>query len=411
MSPSPALKFDQPIADIYIGRQAILDRQQQLFAYELLYRNGSGNYAELSSQEVATAEVLVNVFLEIGFDKLVGSHQAFINLPRGLLLGDEILALPKDKVVLEVLENIKADELTRDAMVKLRDSGYQIALDDFILNDENQKLLPYANIIKVDLRALDQEQLVQQVQAFKKFPIKLLAEKVETHDEFRFCMDLGFDYFQGYFFYKPEVVKGQKLSANRLAMLQLLTKLFDSAVTLKEIEQIIKHDVSLSVKLLRVCNSATFAPNHRIESIAQAISMLGMNRVRQWISIIVFSGVENKPLELSKISLLRAYMCALIARDLGWDNTEKAFTVGMFSALDALFDQPMQEVLANMSLAEDIVTGLTEKTGALGELLQTVIDYQQGTWQVNHLNIETTPLRRYFIEAMVWADDVCAALV
>ena len=190
----------------------------------------------------------------------------------------------------------------------------------------------------------------------------------------------------------------------------MLSRLYNPNVTLSEIEEIVKHDVSLSFKLLRVCNSAAFNYNHTIDSISQAVALLGLDRVRQWVSFIVFSGIELKPLEICNVSLLRAYMCASIARELKSSDVEKAFTVGMFSVLDALFDQPMKSLVANMSLSEDVVASLVQHQGGLGDLLETVINYQQGRWEACKVDVSAYTLRRHFLDAMTWADDMCASL-
>jgi len=410
MSLSPSLNTDASSQEIYIGRQPILDRQNRLVAYELLYRSGFDNYAFPLNQEVATSEVLVNSFLEIGFDQLVGNYLAFINVPRGLLLGQELFGLPRDKVVLEILEHIEADEESCLALAALRDAGFKLALDDFIVSESNQGLLKYADIVKVDVSIVSPLELQSQVSYLSTLPVKLLAEKVETPIEFQNCLDLGFEYFQGYYFFKPEVLKGSKLNANQAAVLQLLTRLYDPNVKIHQIEEIIKHDVSLSFKLLRICNSASFGHSKKIESISQAVIFLGLNQVRRWVAFIVFSGIENKPLEISNLSLLRAYMCWSLAKEIGLPDSEKAFTVGMFSALDALFDRPMQELLDDLSLTEDVVAALVNQSGVLGDLLQTAINYQQGQWEKCRIVVSAAKLRQHFIEAMVWADDICASL-
>jgi len=396
--------------DVYIARQPILDRKNELWAYELLYRSGMTNNVFPDNQEVATSSVLVNSFLEFGVAQLVANHYAFINVPRGWLLGEELLALPREKLVLEVLEHVEADPESCQALVKLRDAGFLIALDDFVIKESNRGLLQYADIVKVDLVALTPEQLQSQVEQLKRWPVKLLAEKVETQEEHRRCLDLGFDYFQGYYFCKPQVLKGQKLSPNHIAVLQLLTRLYDNNVNLQQIEEIIKHDVSLSFKLLRICNSASFGHNKKIESISQAVSLLGLNQVRRWVAFIVFSGIENKPLELSNISLLRAYLCWSLARALNFADAEKAFTVGMFSALDAMFDRPMKDLVKDLSLSDDVSEALVAHNGELGKLLNSAIRYQQGEWESTSVALSFVELRRHLIEAMRWADDMCASL-
>lgn len=404
MLPASSTLPDHP--EIFIGRQPIFDRDMRVVAYELLYRNGAGNYAELSCQETATSQVIVNSFLDIGFDRLVGNLLAYINVPRGLLLGQDLMGLPPEKVVLEVLEDIKPDQAVHLALQRLRKAGFQIALDDFVFTDDKAGLVASANIIKIDLRALTTEQVQRQVTILKRQGLVLLAEKVETKQEYLNCRNMGFDLFQGYYFCRPEVIKGTKAPSNQLAILQLLTRLYDPDVSLAELEKLVSQDVSLSFKLLKVVNSASMSIQHKIESIKQAITMLGVQKIRHWVAFITFSGIKDKPFELSKLSMLRAKMCELVAAEISPKSSEKCFTIGLFSSLDAMLDRPMEDLLDSLPLTDDIKSALLRREGQAGAILDCVLQYEQGNWdKLTCLSVSASSLRRCYLTALEWAES------
>lgn len=397
--------------EIFIGRQPIFDVDMNVAAYELLYRNGQGNFAEITCQETATAEVLVNSFLEIGFDALVGQAKAFINIPRGLLLGEEIFTLPPDKVVLEILETVELDQPVADAMLKLREHGFDIALDDFNYHEIKRTFVEKAQIIKVDLLAFDHDELVAQVKILKQFDIVLLAEKVETKEDYLKCKAMGFAFFQGYYFCRPEIIKGTKTPANRLTILQLLMQLYDPEVTIQQLEKLISRDVSLSFKLLKIINSAALSTGKNIESIKKAITLLGLNRIRNWVSFIVFAGMTEKPFELFRMSMVRARMCELLATSVPGCDSDKGFTVGLFSNLDAFMDQPLDELINPLPLSDEVKTALLQHDGVLGQILSCVRKYESGDWdKITCVNVKAGDMKRSYIEAIQWAEQSCQSL-
>ena len=222
--------------DIYIGRQPIYDRKLDVYAYELLFRAASDNSANFTDGDKATSDVIVNTFLEIGLDNIVGNRLAFINLTRAFFVGEHTISLPRDRVVLELLEDIEADEEVINSVKRLSEQGYSIALDDFIYHESLQPLVQLADIVKIDIMAMSRDEIREHVQALRQHPLRLLAEKVETQEEHDYCMELGFDYFQGYFFAQPKVIRGQRLPNNRLAILKLLSRLQDPEITSKQLE-------------------------------------------------------------------------------------------------------------------------------------------------------------------------------
>ncbi|MEC4675046.1 MAG: EAL domain-containing protein [Nitrospirota bacterium] len=251
----------------FVGRQPIYERSLKVFGYELLFRNSQVNKASFTDGDAATAQVMLNTFIEIGLDHIVDQHLAFINLTRDFVLGNFCMALPKNRVVLEVIENLDVDQELIDALRRLSNLGYRIALDDFVYHESLKPLVELADIIKVDVLELDRASIEKHVGILRQYPVKLLAEKVETYEDFEFCRELGFDYFQGYFFCKPNVIAGKPLSANRMA---LLAQMHDPALKTCEHERILNEDLSLSPQALRYMNSIILVMTKQEDSINEA---------------------------------------------------------------------------------------------------------------------------------------------
>jgi len=397
--------------DIFIGRQPIYDRKLEVYAYELLYRSSERNFAGPIDGDQATSQVIMNAFMELDLEQIVGEHLAFINLTRGFIVGDHALPLPRGKLVVEILEDIEVDPPLIAAVQDLSSRGYLIALDDFIFHEALRPLVDLADIVKIDVRRLDRPTVAEHVRELRRHTAKLLAEKVETQEEYDHYRKLGFDYFQGYFFARPNIVKGQRMPANRVAVLRLLSKLQDPKVSVQALEELISQDVSLSYKLLRYINSAFFALPRKVESIHQAVVYLGNRTIKTWAALIALSNIHDKPHELVTLALVRAKMCELLARSLNLPNEEIFFTVGMFSALDALMDVPMQRVLKDLPLSEDIVGALLRREGPPGAALHCALAYEQGDWgQVSCGGMDIKPIRQAYLDAIAWADDALRQL-
>lgn len=364
---------------IYLARQPIFDGQMEVYAYEILFRNSATNAAFICDGNRATSTLITNTFVEMGLDEIADNRVAFINMTRDFLVGMLPLPVEPGKVVLEILEDISADAESIAGMRAFAHKGYTLALDDFIMSDMNRDLVPYADFIKIDIRPFDAAGLKQQVTKLKPYGIRLLAEKVETHEEFALCKELGFELFQGYFFSKPTMFSGRQVPASHMTVLEILAKLQAPDCNLKELETIISYDVGISYKLLRIINSSYYNLNKKVESIQHALVILGLRTLKSWITVIALSSVDDKPRELITMTLIRAKMCESLADKFGC-KPESAFIVGLFSLLDVLLDQPLVYLLLNLPLAEDIVEGLMHRKGNTGQLLNFVIDYEQGDW-------------------------------
>ncbi|GJL57335.1 MAG: hypothetical protein NPIRA03_01920 [Nitrospirales bacterium] len=391
---------------VLVGRQAIFDRHGGVFGYELLYRDGQANSAQIVDGDEATARVMVNTFLEMGIDQIAGTGQAFINLTANFFLSQHYEVLPKHNVVLEVLESIEPTPIVIQSLARARQLGYKIALDDFIVRDSHRGLLEVADFVKVDILALTSDQLFEQINLLKQYPVRLLAEKVEDQEVYTLCYEKGFEYFQGYFFCKPQIMEGVKLSGNRMAIVLLLAKLQDPDIQIKDLEELVENDLSLSLKLLRFVNSASVGLPRVVNSIGQAVGMVGTERMRQWASLLVLAHTGGKPSELMRIALIRGRMCQSLSR-LHGESTSQGFTVGLFSVLDAYFDCEMKQLVADLPLASEIHLALTEGQGCLGEILKCVMSYERGEWdQILNSRFEPHVVRQEYFLSTDWADEV-----
>jgi len=400
------------MSDIFIGRQAIYDRKLEVYAYELLFRSQPSGSADITDGDKATSDVIVNTFLEIGLDNIVNKRRAFINLTRSFFVNHKTISLPKDRVVLELLEDIKADDEVIEGVKHLSEQGYTIALDDFIYHESLKPLVKLANLIKIDIMALDKDAIRDHVLALRKHPVKLVAEKVETQQDFDYCLDLGFDYFQGYFFAQPKVIRGRRLPNNRIAILNLLRRLQDPDITPGQLEDLIAQDVAFSYRILRYVNSAAYSLPRKIESVQEAVVILGLQTITSWTMLLAMSQVDNKPTELVVTAMVRGKMAEQLAKARKYDRPDAFFTVGLFSALDALMDNTMEEILTQLPLADHISKALLYRQGIHGEILSCVLAYERGEWeQVKCNTLSMSRIRDCYLSALRWAEDTCQQLI
>lgn len=373
------MELSIPTHDAIIARQPIFDSRKRVHAYELLFRSSEKNVAGVTDGDFATSDVLMSAFIHVGIDKLVGKKPAFVNLTRHFLDNDDLLPNAPHKIVLEVLEDITPDDALIERIKTLSQRGFTIALDDFVLHSQLTPLLAVADIVKVELPAIPPGQLAEHVEALRQFPAKLLAEKVETQEEFQRCKDLGFELFQGYFLSRPEIVKGKKLNASQMTAMRILAKVNDPNAKMSEIESIIDTDASLSFNVLRFINSAYYGFRHKIASVKQALSLLGLNGVRNVVSLMTLARLsESKPPELTRMALIRGHMARDLAMSLGHDDPSAFYTAGLLSLIDVMLDTSLEEVLAELPLEDWVAEGLASGRGPVGELLACIRDYERG---------------------------------
>jgi len=393
--------------DVYVGRQPVFNQELKTFAYELLFRaNKEDNHAIIIGGDSASAQVMLHAFGDIGIQDIAGDRKVFINFTEGLLLREYQPFFPKSKVIIEILEDVTVNPTLLNAVKKLRESGYTIALDDYVFNPKLEPLESLADIIKVDILRVGPRQLIEHVKRLKEKGVKLLAEKVETREHFEFCKKIGFDYFQGYFFAKPVIIKGQRLPTNKASVLSLLASVYDPDVDMQVLSDIISRDVSLSQKLLRFL-AQNLEGNHRVTSIHDAVVRFGLSRLKSWASMLVLSGIDDKPDELYQTSLIRAKYCELVADMMGLRPKELYFTVGLFSTFDALMDQSLENLLAKLNLDDQITIALLQGTNTPGVVLKSVKGIEQGrTDFILPASCSATDLSACYLQAMQFTQRV-----
>jgi EAL and modified HD-GYP domain-containing signal transduction protein len=392
-----------------LARQPIFNTQMKVVAYELLCRSSHINHASFSNGDAASSQVLLNAFTELSIASVVGQHLAFINFTRNLLKTPP--PFDRQQLVIEVLEGQKVDAAMLHALKVLREHKYTIALDDFVLTAETQALIPYADIIKLDVLQLSPQEVIAHVKYIKPFGIQLLAEKVETYEMLEFCKTAGFDLFQGYFLARPQIISGRKMSDNKQSVLQLLSALQDPDVPVEKIEKMLARDTVLSFKLLRLVNSAAFGLARKVDSLKQAIMLLGLNKIKNWVNILAMSNLGEKPHELSVAALTRARMCELIANQLtGKNKSDGYFTVGLLSTLDAFMDTPMTSLLDSISLSKHINDAILKQMGSEGKVLEITTAYERGEWEkidwgyLAENNINAEQLAQIYLDTLEWVN-------
>ena len=391
--------------DVFVARQPIFDPRLDVVGYELLFRGSNAiDRAIIGDADDATATVVINAFTELGLDKVVGGNRAWINVTRDFLVRGLAQALPKESVVLELLEDQAVDEELLAKLTQLRRDGFMIALDDFSWSAEREPLLDHVDIVKVELLNRDPAAVAEDVEKLRKHDLRLLAEKVETQEDHDRCVALGFDLFQGYFFCKPETLSARAMAPNRLALLQLVAALNDPKIEFSELETLISRDVALSYRLLRYINSAFFGLRREVDSIGRAVTLLGIDNVKRWSTLTIFAGIEEKPRELVVTGLTRARFCELAGpREYDLSHPESLFTLGLFSVLDALMDAPMADVVETIPFPPDTKEALVNGTGLKGELVRAAVACERG-------DFPNAALAEVQLEAMAWASDATQQL-
>jgi c-di-GMP-related signal transduction protein len=399
--------------DIYVARQPIFNKDKTVLGYELLFRDGTSNFFTGTDGNAATSNVLSNSYISIGIENITGNNLAFINFTRDLLLQQTPQMFSKDKLVVEVLEDVQPDEAVISACKELSSKGYKIALDDFFYHFNMEPLIAIADIIKFDFRMTDAIQIEKIIWKLSKYNLKFLAEKVETPEEFKSALDMRFEYFQGYFFSKPEVIKGKDISSGQLNLLEIIVEINKADFQFSKVEAIIARDVAISYKLMRYINSAYFRRASKISSIKQAISLLGEKGIRNFLSLVSMTRLaENKPDELIRSSIIRAKFSELVGEEVrSGINSSELFTLGLFSSIDAVLDDTMENLMSKLPLSDNLKKALVEGEGQLNNYLKLVMCYEKGDWEgvlrySEAVNIDGKLLPQIFIDAVMWAEAI-----
>jgi EAL and modified HD-GYP domain-containing signal transduction protein len=402
---------------LFLGRQPILDREQRLFAYELLFRNGSRNFAEITDGVQATATVIANAFTELGVEAALGNCRGFINVDEQFLFSDMLELLPRHAVVLEILETVPPTPAVIERCLALKTAGFTLALDDVIqLEPEFAELLSLVEIVKVDIQPLSRVQLMQLSMKLKPMGKQLLAEKVDSREQMEQCLKLGFTLFQGYFFAKPTIISGKKLDHSQLSLMKLMGLLLGDAAT-AELEAALKTEPGLTVNLLRMTNSVGAGCMEKITSLGHAITVLGRRQLQRWLQLLVFaSGSQNgtsNPLLL--MAATRGRLMELLAAESRPGDAalaDQAFMTGIMSLMPALVGQPIADIVAPLGLTGDIRDALCAGTGTLGALLRIAESSEDGDMLRLTLALAELPglgpkaINRAQTQALQWANEI-----
>ena len=401
----------------FFARQPILDRNENLCAFELLFRSGGGAAgAGVADDTLATAQVMLNAFGEMGIANVLGAHKGFINLDAKFLYSDTVELLPRQQVVLELLETVVIDEAVIARCYELKAMGFSLALDDVLeLCDEIKPLLEIVDIVKLDLMQIDLARLPALINNFRQYPVKLLAEKVEDREQARRCKEMGFDLFQGYYFARPETLSGKRPDPSKMVLLRILTLMLGDAENEKIVDAFKEHP-ALSYNLLRIVNSAGNNLAVKISSLSHGLMVLGRRALQRWVQLLLYAskgGDVANP--LFQLAATRARLMELVAQQMrprDCDYVDRAFMVGMFSLLDVLMEEPLPDIVGRMSLHEDIETALLKRGGEVGDLLSLCGELEAGDAVAVRERLRTYPgltadtLNSAQMEALGWANNI-----
>jgi EAL and modified HD-GYP domain-containing signal transduction protein len=393
----------------YIARQAILNRDKELYAYELLFRDGEENCFPDIPPDEATSKILTDSHLDLGLEDISAGKPVFINFHQDTLLHRFPTSLDPKKVVIEVVETVKPTSELVQACKTIKDLGYSLALDDHDFDPQWDALLPYINIIKVDIVECDEQTLIDSIGKYADSKIKLVAEKIETMEEFEKYRDMGFDYFQGYFFAKPEIIKQKKLPTSKLSLIELISASSSAEFDLDKVNSIIERDVSLSYKLLRFINNPLVNKSNEISNLRHALNYMGQVEVKKFIALLALANLgDNKPFELIHLSLIRAKFCELMgqAKSLS-NNPPTGFLLGLFSLLDALLDQPMQGIVEKLPIGGNIKAALCGDESDLRQFLSLIRAFEAGYWNgvaniSKQLSLDLKMTQAFYNESLKW---------
>lgn len=399
-------------AEVFLARQPIFDDAGRLHGYELLHRRSHSGGADLAAgEDQMSSEVIVNAFLSIGIAKLIGDSLAHVNLSRKLLLDGVHRMLNPQQVVIELPQGVTADPDVLETCRQLLNGGFTIVVEDSTFRPEREALYMLASILKIDVLDKTPDELRDIVAAMKPFRARLMAARVETMAARHACVQLGFSLFQGYFFSKPEVVTHRELATAPVSIMRLLTLLRDENSSEADIEKALRGNMALTVRLLRAVNSAALG-GRGIESIRQAIRLLGRSELNRWLALLLVTTNGSRTAfddELMHIAMRRARMCETIAIATGDRRASDGyFIVGLFSLLDAILRAPMPELLREVDLARDVNEALLERTGPFGPTLSLVESFERGNWEAvskwcHILNVPAEVVSEAFSDALVWS--------
>lgn len=398
-----------PQSGILLARQPIFDAKLEVAAYELLHRAIDPEVSSVTDGNEASSRVLLTAFGSVGIASLTHGKPAFINFTEHLVINPP--PLDPARLIVEILEDVEPTPALLDGVRRLRQQGFRIALDDFEHRPGIEALVELADIVKLDVLTLGDNKLRAQVRLLRNYPVKLLAEKIESWEMYNHCVDLGCVFFQGFFLARPQAVHGRRVVIGQYALLRLMTDIARPDIAPQALASTVATDPVLSFNLIRFVNSPLYRRAAPIESLRDAVTHLGMERVRGWCFLLLMAKVAGKPRELTRIAMTRARFCELLGRHSDRTAGPRCFILGMLSALDAFFDQPLDALLTDLSLSEDLVAALLRREGAFGALLRAALAYEAGDfdsvpWKgLAAAGVDTESVESDYLDSLRWVDE------
>lgn len=397
----------------YVARQPIFDRDKQVYAYELLFRDGVDNRFPDINPDEATSKILAASHLSLGVEEISDGKLAYINFHEDTLLYRFPTSLDPKQVIIEVVETVQITNNLLLACKHIFDMGYKVALDDYDFDPKWDQFMDYISVVKVDVLECGMEKVRNNVHRLKEYPVKIIAEKVETYETFEELKELGFHYFQGFFFAYPEVIKHKRVGASQASLLELMEASSRLEFDFDHINNILERDVALSYMLLRFINNPTVNKRNKINSLRHALNYMGEVEIRKFIALMALAKLNaDKPAELVHVSLVRARFCELIADHAGESNNPpKGFLVGLFSTLDAMLDQTMSGLMSKVPIDDTVREALCGEDNNLHQYLGIARAYESGDWKTiestsESLNINTELMDKFYQDAIKWGADM-----
>jgi len=393
-----------------MARQPIFDTQQKVIAYELLCHSDSGDEHSIFDDSQATSELILNSYTSISDQGEQKRLPAFIALSNEIISNQNVPELPHKQVVLLVQPDAGITKEFVHGLLALRNAGYRIALNSFEYRPAFDNLLKIAHMVKLDASKHDATALKEKMDQYAPFKVTFIAENIDNFTQLEECVELGFKLFKGSFLSKPKVVKGKRVQANQIALLQLVQALQKPNVAPEYLEELIIRDPVLTFKLLRIVNSAAYSLVRKVESISEAVVLLGLEQVKKWATLISMSGNKDKPEELTRILLIRGRMCELVAEGQKAPNASSFFMAGMMSGLHAMLDIDQETMLGQVPLGEDITEAITDYAGPIGKVLSNVIHYEAGDWGELSADFDAGLHDLAYRAAMKWTEEALQAM-
>jgi EAL and modified HD-GYP domain-containing signal transduction protein len=385
-----------PEMSLRLSRQPVFDKEYEVLGYSLLMRGQDGCSSD------AVEDILISYASRYA-DRVVGDQLAFVRVGRAQLEQGSEKILPIARTVLEIENSAFVDEGLVESIRNLVSQGFMVALGDFVLTRESKQLLSNVQFVKVDVPRFNNKQLLSQMKVLKRFGIKTIASNIHSHEQFELCQQLGFDFFQGTFLCRPRDVKAQGVQAQKTAVMELLSKVNDPEVGVKELVATIRRDGGLVVRLLRIVNSAFYGMNRKIHTTSQAISLLGLQRIRAWVTLLAVTNLDDKPNELIATAMVRGRMAELLALEADVQSADQYFVAGILSMLDALMDQPMKALVEELPLSPELRKALVHRRGEMGRALYCIEAHERAVWSlVQYGGLTSTKIQDCWLEALEW---------